>query len=701
VPAPRRSPRRTTRSPASRPRSKATRTTTGADGSATRDPRYLFVGGKGGVGKTTCAAAIALAAALDGSRTLVVSTDPAPSLGDALSRPLGPAPRRVPLRRGRLDAVEIDATAALGRWLDTRRSHLERIALRGTWLDDEDVSRLLRLSLPGIDELAALLEIARFASGGAYDLIVVDTAPTGHTLRMLATPGTLLAVAGVFDQMQAKHRIVVETLRGRWQPDAEDALIEEIDADARRLAALIRDTARTQFTWVTLPEAMAVEETADAAAALAASGMALATVLVNRMTPAPERPCDWCEARQVVEARSIGTLHNRVPGAPVKSITARDAEPRGTRALAGIGTEIEAARPLGKATPRSRRSRSRRVTAAVPGGAAPMLATPDTRLLIFGGKGGVGKTTCAAAAAIALARHSRDRQVLLLSTDPAHSLGDALGAPVSDAAGPIVGGPPNLVAREIDAARGFRNVRERYVTAVDQWFDRLSGGEPTGMRVDAGHDRRVMHGLMELAPPGIDELAGVIEVTDALADPSAGGPDLIVMDTAPSGHALRLLEMPALVQEWVRALMSILLKYQPIAGIGELGAVLLNLSQGLGRLRALLVDPRRTSFVLVTRAAALPREETRRLAGSLAKMNVHVPLILVNAVGRGTCRRCQAATRAEARELTRIERIPMGGTPVPVVVAPSEMPPPHGVTALGRWRSTWRIRPAARRSARP
>jgi anion-transporting ArsA/GET3 family ATPase len=147
--------------------------------------------------------------------------------------------------------------------------------------------------------------------------------------------------------------------------------------------------------------------------------------------------------------------------------------------------------------------------------------------------------------------------------------------------------------------------------------------------------------------------------------------------------------------------MSILLKYQPIAGIGELGAVLLNLSQGLGRLRALLVDPRRTSFVLVTRAAALPREETRRLAGSLAKLNVHVPLILVNAVGRGTCRRCQAATRAEARELTRIERIPMGGTPVPVVVAPSEMPPPHGVTALSRWRSTWRIRPAARRSARP
>jgi arsenite-transporting ATPase len=186
----------------------------------------------------------------------------------------------------------------------------------------------------------------------------------------------------------------------------------------------------------------------------------------------------------------------------------------------------------------------------------------------------------------------------------------------------------------------------------------------------------------------------VIEVTDALDEKGDERADLIVMDTAPSGHALRLLEMPALAQDWARALMAILLKYQPVAGVGELGAVLLRMSQGLGRLKTLLADPRRTSFVAVTRAAALPREETQRLVSRLTVMNVHVPLILVNAVGRGTCAHCRAASIQEARELKRLARLTHGANRAPVAIGmtPAEMPPPHGVRALRRWQSSWRSR---------
>ena len=180
-----------------------------------RTPAFHFVGGKGGGGKTTCAAAFGLASARSGARTLVISTDPAPSLGDAFGQPLGGAPRRVASARGHLDAVEIDARAALTRWLRTRRPVFEQMALRGTWLDEDDVSRLLQLSLPGIDEIAALLEIARFSAGRRYEQIVVDTAPTGHTLRMFGTPAVLRGVASVFKRCADDGSATLPT---RWSP---------------------------------------------------------------------------------------------------------------------------------------------------------------------------------------------------------------------------------------------------------------------------------------------------------------------------------------------------------------------------------------------------------------------------------------------------------------------------------------------------
>jgi arsenite-transporting ATPase len=620
----------------------------------------------------------------------VISTDPAPSLGDALSRSLAAAPRRIPLRRGLLDAVEIDAPRALERWLSKRRDAFERIALRGTWLDRDDVSRLLRLSLPGIDELAALFAIARLARTGRYDLIVVDTAPTGHTLRMLTMPESLRGLARVFDQMQAKHRVMVETLRGGWAPDAEDVLIGEIDREGRDLQALLRDPALVHVSWVTLPESMAIEETADAAAALSSQGIPLRDVIVNRLTPRPGRRCGWCDGRRVLERRALVAMEARVPGVPVIGIAERAAEPRGPRALAAIGAEIAAGNPAmsdgrGAGRPTWRASAPGALSADI----LPLIAGDDTRLILFGGKGGVGKTTCAAAAALVVASAGPGRRVLLLSTDPAHSLADVLGAPIGDSATTIRGGPPNLEVREIDATRAFRTVRDRYAAAIDSLFDRLTRHSSAGgVGLDAGHDRRVMHGLIDLAPPGIDELAAVIDVTDAI-DSSATG--MVVMDTAPSGHALRLLEMPAVVQDWTKALMSILLKYQPVVRVGELGAVLLKLSQGLGRLRALLVDSRRTSFVVVTRAAALPRAETQRLMRRLHGMHIHVPVALVNAVGRGTCARCRVAAAAEQREVTRLRRATARQTAI--VIAPAELPPPHGPAALGRWQRTWR-RPA-------
>lgn len=602
-----------------------------------------------------------------------------------MKHPLSAAPRRIPLRRGVLHAAEIDAPLALERWLAGRRDTLARIALRGTWLDEDDVSRLLRLSLPGIDELAGLLEIARAGRSGRYDLIVVDTAPTGHTLRMMAMPDSLRAVARVFDRMQAKHRVMVEALRGRWTPDAEDVLIEAIDAEARELRALLRDPDLVHVSWVTLPESMAIEETSDAAAALSKDGIPIYDVIVNRLTPPPDRRCGWCDGRRALERRAVATMRARLPGIPLHGVVARVVEPRGVRALGRIGAELATRTALML----NRGGGGRRVWRAAGRGVArrrepPPLAGDDTRCLLFGGKGGVGKTTCAAAVALSVAAAMPQRSVLLLSTDPAHSLADVFGEPISDVAGIVRGGTANLEVREIDAAGEFRDVRARYASAIDSLFDRLARGSSARVGVDAGHDREVMQGLIDLAPPGIDELAAVIDVIWALeSSPSR----IVVMDTAPSGHALRLLEMPEVVQDWTKALMSILLKYQPLAGLGEFGAVLLKLSQGIGRLRSLLADRKQTSFVVVTRAAVLPREESARLIRRLQALNIHVPATIVNVVGRGVCTHCQFETAAEQREIGRLQRaLPRH---MQMLVAPAEVPPPHGPAALRRWQRGW------------
>jgi len=664
---------------------KAATPTTATDPAA---PRFHFIGGKGGVGKTTCAAAFAVAAAGEGRRVLVASTDPAPSLGDALSAPLASAPRRIPLKTGRLSGVEINATVSLRRWLNQRRPVLEKIAVEGTWLDHDDITRLLRLSLPGIDELAALLEIGRFAQARRYDLIVVDTAPTGHTLRMLAMPETLGGIAAVFDRMRQKQRVMEEALRGVWRAAVEDALIEELAETARELSSLLRDRARTRVSWVTLAEPMALAESRDAIAALRESGIQVDAIVANRLTPPPPSPCGHCDARRALESRALRDLP---PVAELVMVGARDAEPRGVPALSSIAAEMRRTRPRSQPLKRARAWK-----AAIPGRPAPpaQLVPESVRLVLFGGKGGVGKTTCAAALAVAAARRWPHRRVLLISTDPAHSLSDVFGGKVSDAAGPIAGAPQNLDVREIDPARILTRIRERYVDAIDRMFDRLAGSGS----FDAAQDRSAMRALIELAPPGLDELMGVLEITDAVSSTPPDW-DLVVMDTAPTGHALRLLEMPALMQDWARALMTILLKYQGVARLGELGEILLKLSKGVGRLLDLLATPEQAIFIAVTRAAALPRLETARLIGRLAKLRIHVPVLVINAVGRGDCRRCARSRAAERRELAAIRRT-LGARPgLRLITAGTEIPPPSGAAALGRWgNSAWRSTPGYHQS---
>jgi arsenite-transporting ATPase len=172
------------------------------------------------------------------------------------------------------------------------------------------------------------------------------------------------------------------------------------------------------------------------------------------------------------------------------------------------------------------------------------------------------------------------------------------------------------------------------------------------------------------------------------------GYDLVVVDTAPTGHALRLLGMPDLAERWVAELMRLLLKYREVARVGPLAEPLLKLSQGAKRLRELLRDRRQAQVVAVTRPAALPRLETMRLMDALRALQIAVPAVIVNAVTPGRarpgdndprCPRCRAARAAERVEIAALAR----RLRCDIILAPLVLPPPRGTARLAGWMRQW------------
>jgi arsenite-transporting ATPase len=634
----------------------------------------VFFAGKGGVGKTTAASVYALVRARAGEGVLLVSTDPAHSLGDALGASLSGTPKRV---RRSLEAVELDAQRAFARWLNQHRRPLGDILEHGTWLDRDDVDALLELSVPGVDELMGIIEIDRLAGRSRHDVVVVDTAPTGHMLRLLSAPQTVSVVADVLGVLQREHRLIREQLARVGRPEAADRLIATLAAQARDIAGRLRDPTQTDFVWITLAEELSVRETADGIAALARAGMAVGEIVVNRVQPRGA-PCPVCDRQLIDQDRAIARIGRRFGrGRIVRVMNAALKEPRGLRALATLGRNMADGSWLMAEKPKSIVRQSLAIShqrLAMSADATELFA--GASLLFFGGKGGVGKTTVAAAVAVRLARADSRRRVLLLSTDPAHSLGDVFGVDAGDRAQAVRGAPANLVVRELDAAKAFADRRARFEGAVDEIAAAI-GVEGAGEALGAS-------GLMDLAPPGIDELFGILSVVESRA-----AYDAIVIDTAPTGHALRLLETPAAARAWTQVLLRMLLKYRSLVRPGQLAEELVAVSKSIRALIDLMRDARTTRFIVVTRAAELPRLETTRLLSRLARLHLLVPAIVVNArtLGPGGCLRCRAIAARERRELDLLRRV--ARRRCVIIQTPLSAPPPRGAKALEGWSRTW------------
>ncbi|XVH30689.1 ArsA family ATPase [Haloferacaceae archaeon DSL9] len=328
-------------------------------------PEYVLYGGKGGVGKTTMAAATGLSSAAGGVSTLVVSTDPAHSLSDTLGVDIPPTPTRI--REGiPLWAAEIDPDAAMDEGvfgadadpLGGMGDLGEQLGPMGDVLGDEErmggFDPAMGGSMPGADEAAAMRQLLEYLDDPRFDRVVVDTAPTGHTLRLLQLPEIMDSMVGRMLTLRQRMQGMVENLKGMFGGGADDpdpmADLEELRERIERLRDVLQDPAKTDFRVVMIPEEMSVVESERLVARLAEFEIPVQTLVVNRVmervsdvtdadidtqwivTPNLEE-CEFCQRRWQVQQHSLRRATDLFRGREVKRVPLLAEEVRGEDAL--------------------------------------------------------------------------------------------------------------------------------------------------------------------------------------------------------------------------------------------------------------------------------------------------------------------------------------------------------------------------------
>jgi arsenite-transporting ATPase len=265
------------------------------------------------------------------------------------------------------------------------------------------------------------------------------------------------------------------------------------------------------------------------------------------------------------------------------------------------------------------------------------------------GKGGVGKTTISAALAFHHRRLAKQEAVTICSIDPAPSLDDVFQTKIGGQPKPVLR-DRKLLAAEFDAMAEFQqwagNLRRRLNDAMT--------GEERGIHLDVSLDRKFLLALLDVVPPGVDEIFAIFGILDLLR---LGG--RVVIDMAPTGHALELLRTPARLLAWTRLLLKTLAAHRTLPFAQDAAVEVATLAQNVRELAAVLQDPKRSRIVVVSLPEPLPDYETRRLLKDLSELRAPVKAVFVNRVligDDGRCSRCHLAKQWQSASLTALVR---------------------------------------------
>ena len=294
--------------------------------------RLLLFGGKGGVGKTTTSTSTAVGLADSGLKVLLVSSDPAHSTSDSLGVQLGPEPTKVADVPG-LWGLELDPEARIS-------DHIPKLTKSlGPMLDGQDPElNASEMVLPGLDEAMAFDELLKHLENPDWDVIVFDTAPTGHTLRFLALPEIIEKWA---DKIIRMHRLTGGIRAMMFGAKEGEKMREELEKFRRRVLHVRRILCNpevTSFTLVTIPEKMGVNETIRAHESLVEFNLPVTGCVINRMTPDLDH--SFIQTRRENERQNVSQLEDALPDLFLHKVELKDSDIHGIDALRGISKEL-------------------------------------------------------------------------------------------------------------------------------------------------------------------------------------------------------------------------------------------------------------------------------------------------------------------------------------------------------------------------
>jgi arsenite/tail-anchored protein-transporting ATPase len=575
------------------------------------DPtRFLFFTGKGGVGKTSLACAVALALADRGKSVLIVSTDPASNLDEILGAPLTNLPVAVPGAE-RLLVLNIDPTAAADAYRIRVLDQLGPDAsnqLRNTVR--EQLSGACTTEIAAFDEFAGHLA----SNEAAYDHVVFDTAPTGHTLRLLSLPKAWSS----FLEVNEEGASCLGPHSG----------LKMQEARFRTALAALSEPATTTIILVARPEVGALAEAARTAAELQTLGLSNQRLVVNGVFWASDRSDATAASLEDQGKRALSDLPAVLQVLPRDDIPLRPFELLGVSALRSLLAPDRAAAttPILTTPPLP-------LINELPGldDLIDSLAADGRGLIMVMGKGGVGKTTIAAAIGVGLVQ--RGHTVHLSTTDPAAHLAITLAEPV-----------PGLRVNRIDP----KAETERYVEKI--MTDR-------GRNLDAQGQALLRE---DLRSPCTEEIA-VFHAFSRIVQEARSA--FVVLDTAPTGHTLLLMDATGAYHRQVTRQME-------HASRGRIITPLMRIQ-----------DPTYTHVVLVTLAEATPVSQAYALQGDLRRAHIEPYAWVINKSLLAAGTRDPLLTQRLLGEQKQINRV-RGSMAKNVFFLPWQAIPPIGLPAL-------------------